>query len=305
MPVEFGLVLTERHPKAPLTQWMDNLDLTLSKLQGHFKSLWMTDHLFWDENFSYEAWTALCYIAARWTRFDIGPMVMGQSYRNPALAAKMGATLQVFSRGRFHLGLGAGWKADEHRGYGYAFPPMKTRLEQLEDALEIIKRLWTQPGKVTYHGKHYHIEEAILEPKPDPLPKIILGGGGNTTTLLAARYADWWNLYDANSALYKEKAAVLHRHCKEVGRDPASIRLTWFGRVATGRTEAEAHQRATSGVIKVTPDKALIGTPTQIVELMKPYIDLGVDYFMIDVLGLPNRDLIDLLLGEIVAKVRG
>ena len=176
MTIEFGLVLPAGPPKDQIDRWLDELDSSLSGLDEHFKSLWMTDHFFWDDDPTYEAWTVLAFAAARWPQFDLGPMVLGQSYRNPALLAKMAATLQALCRGRFIMAIGAGWKEDEYHAYGYPFPRAGIRVEQLEDTLEIIRRLWTEPGQVTYQGKHYSITEAYCEPKPEPIPPLIVGG---------------------------------------------------------------------------------------------------------------------------------
>jgi alkanesulfonate monooxygenase SsuD/methylene tetrahydromethanopterin reductase-like flavin-dependent oxidoreductase (luciferase family) len=304
MPVEFGLALTEAHPPAErLTAWMDNVDAVLPQLQGHFKSLWMTDHLFWGDQWTYEAWTVLSFLAAKWPQFDIGPMVIGQNYRNPGLLAKIASTLQVFSGGRLLLGVGAGWKEDEYHAYNYELPSPSVRLEQLADTLEILKRLWTQPGKVTYVGKHYAVHDAILEPKPNPAPPIVVGAKGDRMLRVVAKYADWWNLSDSNIDQYQERLGVLRRHCQEVGRDPSSIRLTWFGRLATGRNDAEVQARAVTEKRTYTTKDAFVGTPAQIVEQMRPFVDLGVDYFMLDVLGLPDADVIRLVLEEILPKV--
>jgi alkanesulfonate monooxygenase SsuD/methylene tetrahydromethanopterin reductase-like flavin-dependent oxidoreductase (luciferase family) len=305
MTVDFGFVLVERHSPTPvLSQWMDNWDALLPKLEGHFKSLWMTDHFFWSDLYAYEAWTVLSFMAARWQQFDLGPMVIGQNYRNPALLAKMAATLQVFSKGRFIMGIGAGWKEDEYRAYNYEYPTPGVRIEQLTDTLEIIKRLWTQPGKVSYQGKHYAIHDAYLEPKPNPIPPIVVGGGGNKTMRIAAQYADWWNLPDAPLANYTERMAVLHQHCASIGRDPKSIRATWFGRMVLARTEAEVKTLAASRDKPFTSDNALLGTPAQMVEQLQAYAAAGVSYFMVDVLGLPDEDRLGLLLEEVLPKVK-
>ncbi len=305
MAVDFGFVLVESHAPTPvLSQWMDDLDVLLPKLTGHFKSLWMTDHFFWSDLYAYEAWTVLSFLAARWQQFDLGPMVIGQNYRNPALLAKMAATLQVFSKGRFIMGIGAGWKEDEYHAYNYEYPTAGVRIEQLTDALEIIKRLWTQPGKVSYQGSHYAIHDAYLEPKPNPLPPIVIGGGGNKTMRLAAQYADWWNLPDAPLAKYTERMAVLHQHCENIGRDPHSIRATWFGRMVLARTEAEVKTLAASRDKPFTSDNALLGTPSQMVEQLQAYAAAGVSYFMIDVLGLPDEDRLQLLLEEVLPQVK-
>ena len=240
MTIDFGLVLPAGPPKNQINKWLVDLDTILPTLPEQFKSLWMTDHFFWDDDPTYEAWTVLAFAAARWPQFELGPMVLGQSYRNPALLAKMGATLQALCQGRFIMALGAGWKEDEYQAYGYPFPRPGIRVEQLEDTLEIVKRMWTEPGPATYQGKHYSIANAHCEPKPDPIPPIIVGGGGKKTMLLAARYADWWSIPDAKFELYKDRVAILQEHCTAIGRDPASLRLTWFGRLAVAKSEAEA-----------------------------------------------------------------
>ncbi len=282
MPIDFGFVLPAGPRKNEIHAWMDELDALLPTLPPYFKSLWMTDHFFHDDNPTFEAWTVIAYAAARWPRYEIGPMVLGQSYRNPALLAKMASTLQMLCRGRFIMAVGAGWKEDEYHAYGYPFPRAGIRVEQLEDTLEIITRMWMEPGKVSYQGKHYHIAEAYCEPKPDPLPTLIVGGGGNNVMMLAARFADWWNVPDKNVEAYRERMAVLHTHCATIGRDPASIRKTWFGRLAVAETEEKALALSNG---KWTPERALVGTPEQVTEQIRGFVDLGVDYFMVEVLG--------------------
>lgn len=304
MAVEFGYALVESHPKSVYTEWMDNLNHILPQMAGHFSSLWMTDHLFWDEDYAYEVWTVLTWLAARWPQYHVGPMVLGQNYRNPGLMAKMAATLQQFSGGRFIMGIGAGWKEDEYRAFNYELPPPKVRLEQLDDSLEIMKRLWTQSGKVTYQGKHYSIDNAVLEPKPLPPPPICIGVAGDKALAIAAKHADWWNLSDAGIARYKDRSAMLDRHCQAMGRDPQSIRRTWFGRVVTGRTDAEIQTRANSWKQPFTTENAFVGTPAQIVEQMSAFVAAGCDYFMIDVLGLTNPDVLNMVLHDIIPYVK-
>jgi alkanesulfonate monooxygenase SsuD/methylene tetrahydromethanopterin reductase-like flavin-dependent oxidoreductase (luciferase family) len=229
----------------------------------------------------------------------------------------MAATLQNLSGGRYIMGIGAGWKEDEYHAYNYPFPRPGVRMEQLIDTLEIFKRLWTEPGKVTYQGKHYQVVDAYGEPKPNPVPPIVVGGGGERTMLITARYADWWNLSDANITRYTDRANVLRRHCDKIGRDWSTMRLTWFGRLSVGKTEAEALERGRRLFPGETEDgarkrgrdvytraNAFVGTPTQIVEDMQQFVELGVDYFMVDVLGLPDPDVLGTLLEDIVPKVK-
>lgn len=303
MAVEFGLALVERHPKSKLTQWMDDLETIVPLLEGSFKSLWMTDHLFWSDLYTYEAWTVLSFLAAKFPGFGVGPMVMGQNYRNPALLAKMASTLQIFSGGKLYLGVGAGWKEDEYYGYGYEYPTPGARLEQLEETLEIMKRLWTQPGKINFTGKHYHLKDAYLEPKPDPVPPLVIGVKGDKALRLAAKYGDWWNISDAPIGVMRDRMALLDRYCTEIGRDPKSLRRTWFGRVVTGRTEAEVQRWAATRDTAWTRNNAFVGTPEQIVEQMQEYVALGVDYFMLDIVGQPDAGVAQMVRDEITARV--
>jgi alkanesulfonate monooxygenase SsuD/methylene tetrahydromethanopterin reductase-like flavin-dependent oxidoreductase (luciferase family) len=317
MTLDFGLGLPIAGPPkgGPVSKWLDDLDAVLPKLAGHFKSLWITDHFQWLDDPTYEAWTALSFLAARFPPFDVGPMVLGQSYRNPALLAKMAATLQCLSGGRFIMGIGAGWKEDEYHAYNFPYPPVGVRMEQLIDTLEILKRLWREPGKVTFHGKHYHVVDAYCEPKPDPVPPIMIGGGGERTMRIAARYADWWNLSDAGLAKYTDRLSVLKAQCERVGRDLSTLRLTWFGRLSVGKTEAEAVERGRLGFSShdeafphgkgiYTRENALVGTVSQIVEQMQQLKALGIDYFMIEVLDLNKPGILETVVEEILPKVR-
>ena len=302
--IDFGLGLLFGPPKGNLTHWLGTLDASLPKLAPHFRSLWMTDHFFWRDEPTYEAMTSLAFLAARFPAFEIGPMVIGQNYRNPAMLAQMASTLQTLTQGRFIMGIGAGWKEDEYRAYNYAFPRPGERIEQLEETLILLKKLWTQPGQVTYTGKHYRVTDAWCEPKPSPVPPIMVGGSGLKTMLLTATYADWWNMSDASVAAYAEKAAILKGNCVAIGRDPNTLRLTWFGRMAIGATQAEAEARGASRAIKYTLDNALVGTPAQLAEQIQAFVALGVSYFMVDVIELPDQHVIDLVVNDLMPRVR-
>ena len=301
MTVDFGFVLPAGPRKGAIDAWLDDLDRMTPQLAGHFKSLWMTDHFFWEDNPTYEAWTVLAFAAARWPNFDLGPIVLGQSYRNPALTAKMAATLQTLSRGRLILALGAGWKEDEYHAYGYPYPAPGVRVAQLADTLEIVHRLWTAPAPVTYRGEHYQIVDAFCEPKPDPLPPILVGGGGARTMGLAVRYADLWNLPDANAETYAQRLAVLHRLCDEAGRKRASLRLSYFGRLAVAASEAAAEALSDG---RWTRSNAIVGTRAQVIEQLQAFTTLGVSYFMLEVLGLPDDERLATVTEEILPRFR-
>lgn len=165
-----------------------------------FDSFWVSDHFYGgpggtpDRN-CLEAWTLLAALARDTHRIRLGVLVAAVQYRNPALQAKMAASVDHISGGRLEFGVGAGWKQDEYRAYGYQFPPPGERVEQLRDSLEITRRLW-QDDRATYHGKHYRIDDAVCAPKPTqrPRPPIWIGGSGPRVMGLAARYADGFDL---------------------------------------------------------------------------------------------------------------
>ena len=227
-------------------------------------------------------------------------MVLGQNYRNPALLALMGATLQALSGGRFIMGIGAGWKEDEYLAYNYPYPAPKVRLQQLEDTLIILKKMWEEPGPVSYEGLHYSIRDAWCEPKPVPKIPILVGGGGYSTMKHAAKYADIWNLPDKPLAPFVERLNVLRRHLDDIDRDPATLRLSWFGRVSLGRTEAEAEARGKSRSPHWTRENSFVGTPGHVAELMSEFVEEGVDYFMIDIIDAPDEAIIGMFTEEVI-----
>jgi alkanesulfonate monooxygenase SsuD/methylene tetrahydromethanopterin reductase-like flavin-dependent oxidoreductase (luciferase family) len=190
-----------------------------------FSTVWVSDHFQIGDTPILEGWTLLTYLAAAFPRFRYGHLVLGQSYRNPALLAKMAATLQVLTGGRFILGLGAGWREEEYRAYGYEYPSGGTRVAQLAEAIELIRTLWTE-SPATYHGTWYHVENAYCEPRPDaPIP-IMVGTNGPKALAVTARLADWRNWDGPWEGPYREPYETLRRHCEAIGRPFDEIRLT-------------------------------------------------------------------------------
>lgn len=304
MAIDFGLALTPGPLPGKIHQWMTNLEAVLPNIEGHIRSLWMTDHFIWDTVPTYEALAVVAFIAAKFPEFDLGTAVLGQSYRNPAYLAKASATLQALSGGRFILGIGAGWKEDEYRAYGYDYPSAKIRLEQLEDALQITRLLWETEGPVSFEGKHYQIKDAYCEPRPDPAPIIMVGGGGKTTMKHAAKYADWWNISDTQLDTFVERMEILRGHCQNIDRDWHSIRKTWFGRMVLGNTEAEARKRGEekgrAHYDGWALDAAFVGTPDQVIEQLMAFVDVGVDYFMLEVLDIELPEIQQMLTEKII-----
>jgi len=180
-------------------------------------------------------------VAAITRRIELGFLVLCNSYRPPALLAKMAAAFDDISQGRLILGYGAGWFVQEYEAYGYEYPSMRTRLEQLEEGLEILKRMWTEEAP-SFAGKHFKIDSVICEPKPVRRPPILVGGGGEKVLLrIAAEHADIWNNLAVNQGKLVQKRDVLRRHCDAVGRDFAEIALSQQTIVVIGADESEGH----------------------------------------------------------------
>jgi alkanesulfonate monooxygenase SsuD/methylene tetrahydromethanopterin reductase-like flavin-dependent oxidoreductase (luciferase family) len=145
--------------------------------EGALSALWVSDHLQNDDADVLEGWTTLTYLGARAPSYRVGHLVLSQSYRNPALLAKMAATLQTLTGGRFVLGLGAGWQEDEYRAYDFPFPSARVRIEQLGETIDLMRAMWTD-SPATYAGAHYRVTDAYCEPRPEPIPPILIGGQG-------------------------------------------------------------------------------------------------------------------------------
>ncbi len=289
--------------------FIDQITNTLTQLRGYYSSAWVADHFIpWarfqaDDTDTLECLSTICYLAGAFPEYQFGSIVLCQSYRNPALLAKMGATLQALSRGRFILGIGAGWKEDEYRAYGYDFPRPGVRIRQLEETVEIVKRMWTDTP-ATFHGKYYHIENAYCEPKPDPRPPIMIGGGGEKLTLrVVAKHADWWNLPGGSVENYAHKLDVLRQHCDAVGRDYDEIVKTWASElVAVATTEAEARRMAESSPFY--SGSGIIGAPEQVAEQLRAFTDLGVKLFILRFADFPRTDAALLFAEEVMPLLR-
>jgi F420-dependent oxidoreductase-like protein len=218
----------------PAVAWSRTLDLARHAEDLGFESEWVFDHFHtvpdpMDE-ITFESFTTLTAMAGVTSRVRLGHMVICTGFRNPALVAKLAATLDIASGGRFELGIGGGWKEEEWLAYGYGFPPIGDRLGALRDGLEIITRMFA-PGRATYEGKYASVKDAINVPKgiQKPRPPIIVGGNGREVTLrLAARFADELNLVFIGTDKAAELMAVARERCEEIGRDPATLRLSLY-----------------------------------------------------------------------------
>jgi len=300
--IQFGFCMpADQLDKQRRATFSADLNRALDLVTGHFDSAWIIDHLQFGTDDMLEGVTALSYMAALHPQLTFGHSVLCQSFRNPALLAKMGATLHFLSGGRFILGIGAGGNAEEHRAYGYDFPPGGVRVEQLEETLQIIKALWTKET-ATFAGRYYHVIDAHCEPKPDPLPLVMVGAFKPKMLRLTAQYTDWWNVSSTGIEGYRRMAEACDRACAEVGRDPATLRRTWCGGCVCAPTLAEAEAIAGDrySTNSAVDDFDFVGTPQQIITQMRPFIDMGVDYFIVDCGGFPNLTTLELLINEVV-----
>jgi F420-dependent oxidoreductase-like protein len=218
----------------PAAAWARTVELARQAEELGFESEWVFDHFTTvpepTDEITFESFSTLSALAMVTDRVRIGHMVICTGFRNPALTAKLASTLDVISSGRFELGIGAGWKDDEWIAYGYGFPETPVRLAQLRDHLEVISRM-LMPGRATFEGEHASVQDAINEPKGIQQPRIpiIVGGNGkNVTMRLAARFADELNLVFRPLPEMVELMALARQRCEEIGRDPATLRLSLY-----------------------------------------------------------------------------
>jgi alkanesulfonate monooxygenase SsuD/methylene tetrahydromethanopterin reductase-like flavin-dependent oxidoreductase (luciferase family) len=292
-------------PQVPLDRpqqatFVEDLNRALTLVSGHFESARMIDHLGNNTNVGdIESFTTLAYMAALHPQLNFGHTVICQSFRNPALVAMMGAAFQFLSGGRFLFGIGTGWDEEEYKAFGYDFPPARVRVEQLEEALQIIKAMWTEK-KVTFSGAYYRVIEVDCEPKPDPLPPIMVGAFKPKMLRITAKYADEWNVSSTGIRKYRRLVEEFERACTEVGRDPATVQRSWGGGCICMPTQAEA-ERIAGERYNTDPEEDFdfVGTPRQIIEQMRPFIDLGVSSFMFDCGGFPALTTLEMLINEV------
>jgi F420-dependent oxidoreductase-like protein len=235
-----------------------------------------------------ESWTALTALAMRTRTLRLGTLVLCNSYRNPALVAKMAATFDRISGGRLELGVGAGWMDEEYRGYGYNFPATRVRIEQLEEGLEVMRRLFAEP-RSTFQGKYYALDDAPNNPKPlqAPAPPITIGGAGEQLLLkVVAKYADRWNCPMNSGHELPHKLEVLRSHCAEAGRDPDAITVSEQVLVVLGADDADFRQRwATAKQLLAgfadLDAVAVRGTPDAVADGLREKAAKGVRLFTI------------------------
>jgi alkanesulfonate monooxygenase SsuD/methylene tetrahydromethanopterin reductase-like flavin-dependent oxidoreductase (luciferase family) len=272
----------------------------LRALRPPFTTVWVEDHFQWGDLPTLEVWTAMAYYAGAFPNLKVGSLTLGQSYRNPALTAKMAAMLQAQSGGRLILGIGAGWKQDEYLAYGYPYPSAGTRLAQLREAVAIMKLMWAE-SPASYQGKHYQIANAYCEPRHVTPPTLMIGGGGERKTMrFAAELADWWNFAFCTLPRYQAKVAILHQHCADVGRDPATLLLSYYGHISVAR-DASKVERVDPGSPNIY---RIAGTPEEVAAEINSFIDFGVQHMMLKFADYPGLGQYDLFMEEVVPRLK-
>jgi F420-dependent oxidoreductase-like protein len=219
----------------PAEAWTRSVELARQAEILGFESVWVFDHFHTvpdpTDEITFESFSVLSALAMATSRVRLGHMVICTAFRNPALTAKLASTIDVISGGRFEVGIGAGWKEDEWRAYGYGFPPIGERIDVFAEHLEVITRMLA-PGHATYEGRHVHVRDAINEPRgiQKHIPIIVGGNGRQRTAGLAIRFADELNLVFIGPSETAARMADVRARCEAAGRDPASLRFSVYTR---------------------------------------------------------------------------
>jgi F420-dependent oxidoreductase-like protein len=286
---------------------------TTAEING-FDSFWVMDHFHQipmigkvDEPML-ESWTTLSVVAGLTTKIKLGTLVTGIMYRYPAVLAKVAATLDVLSKGRLFMGIGAAWNEDESNAYGIHFPPAGERLSRLEEAIQIIQKMWTEEPSASFNGKYYQIHNAYCNPKPiqKPSPPILVGGGGERKTLkIVAKYADACNLFGSAETV-KRKLNILKEHCKTVGRDYDSILKTKLGIIVV-EDEKQMSEKKIEQIFKGMPEEqirefAIYGTPEDVLRQIELFEQADIQYLIVDLDPTQELEALNVFANKIIKK---
>jgi F420-dependent oxidoreductase-like protein len=310
---------------------IDTLSNLVAKAENKgFDSFWVMDHFHQisvvgkPEEPMLEGWTTISVLAGITTKIKLGTLVTGVIYRYPSILAKIAATLDVLSKGRLFLGIGASWNEEESLAYGIgkstnnignnneaspiSFPSNKERLLRLEEALQIIRKMWTEEPSASFKGKYYQIHNAYCNPKPiqKPTPPILVGGSGEKRTLkIVAKYADACNLFGSAETV-KKKLDILKTHCRNVNRDYGSILKTKLGVVVIdndGLTAKKKVQQAFIGMPEAQlREFAIYGTPEDVLKQIKEFEDVGIQYLIVDLEPQREIEAVEVFADEIIKR---
>jgi F420-dependent oxidoreductase-like protein len=298
-------------------QWPTMLEVASRVEALGYDSLWVYDHFHTvpdpTQESTFEAWSLMAALAVATDRVRLGQMCTCNSYRPPSYLAKVASTVDVMSAGRLEFAIGAGWYEEEYLAYGYDFPRPAVRIGQLDEAVRIVKKMWTD-DEASFAGKHYRIDGAINRPKPiqQPHPPIWIAGGGEQLTLrVVAEHADYAN-YAGGIDTFRAKGEILDRHCEEIGRDPASIGRTTHLIIVVASDEASLQSKLERAAAQgdrpvekyVASPMVMAGTAAQVVERLAEFRDEDC----VHVIGyLPDTtwgDGLEVLAEEVVPHLR-
>jgi F420-dependent oxidoreductase-like protein len=285
-----------------------------------FESLWHSDHflsILDSHRASLDTWVALTLAAAETTRLRFGPLVCPMTFRHPSLLARMAAAVDTLSGGRLVLGVGAGWNTQEHRTFGIPFPPFKERMHMLEEGIEVIVRLWGD-GPAHFAGRYYQLDGANPHPKPTQRPRVplLIGTTGQGRMLqIVARYADEWDVPGITSpTAYRARRERLAAYCRDINRDPHTIRRCVSTAYLIGRNAEELRHRGAAmqqlipGLAEYNPvtvpdilraEGWLVGTPDQIIVQLRGLADEGVERVMFQHNDQTDFDALELLARDV------
>jgi F420-dependent oxidoreductase-like protein len=297
----------------PQDKWARSLEVATRAEELGFDSLWVYDHFHNvpvpAHETMFEAWTTLAAVSQRTSRIALGQMVSCAAYREPSMVAKITSNLDVISGGRLIWGVGAGWYQHEYEAYGYDFPKPADRIRILEETVEIVTRMWSEPD-ATYEGRFFSIDGAQCDPKPlqQPRPEVLIGGGGEQLTLnVVARLADASN-FGGKPHEFTHKCEVLQGHCRDVGRDYDEITRTWSPEVFIRESEAEIVEGGTRSFVGEPYESwhagNLVGTPEQVAEKVQQYVDLGCGAFYPWCSDYPEMESLELLAEKVIPEFR-
>jgi F420-dependent oxidoreductase-like protein len=280
------------HDSSHILDSLKNL-VTRAETLG-FDSFWVMDHFHQiplvgkQDEPMLESWTTISVLAGVTSKIRLGTMMTGIIYRHPSILAKIGATLDVLSKGRLFMGIGAAWNEEESSAYGIPFPSIKERFVRLEEAIQIIRKMWTDEPSTSFNGKYYQIKNAYCNPKPvqKPSPPIMIGGAGERQTLrIVAKYGDACNLPSFGSVeTVKRKLGILKEHCKSMGRDYDSILKTKLGRVVI-EDDRESARKRSQQIVNMPQEQvdefAIYGTPEDVLRQKELFEEAGIQYLVV------------------------
>lgn len=304
--MEFGVVLPVSSSRA---DWDTLFGIASKAEQLGYDSVLVSDHFIspGGRPYAFEAWTVLSALASRTRRIKLGTYVLCNQFRHPSLLAKAASTLDSISKGRFELGIGAGWLMDEHIEFGFSWGKLSTRVERLRESIEIIKRLWTE-NNVSYEGKYFQLKNATLEPKPvqKPYPPIWVGGSSDRILKLIAELANGWIPVLPRPEQLKDHLSAIREIMKRAGRDPESLRVAYGGSGCAIIAETEelvaelSEPLARSSGKPITESPCMIGTPKRCIEKVERYRKAGAQRIVAGFYDFPSTRGLELFAKSVI-----